>query len=214
MKIDVDAQEFTGSVKIDLEVFTTTNIIQLHYKDMTVENIQLVPRNSVEVIPGLPGVYSEETEILSVPFSGELLGQYTLSMDFNSKIRTDLKGLYMSTYFDESGEKRHIATTFMAPNYARMAYPCFDEPEYKANYTIHVSHADKYIALSNMPTDIQTDLWVFIAYFVTISLVEFNLCCQFETIRYFKVTQSMIAYFARPDNENITMTDWLPIKWI
>lgn len=158
MKIDVDAQEFTGSVKIDLEVFTTTNIIQLHYKDMTVENIQLVPRNSVEVIPGLPVIYSEETEILSVPLSGELLGQYTLSMDFNSKIRTDLKGLYMSTYFDESGEKRNIATTFMAPNYARMAYPCFDEPEYKANYTIHVSHADKYIALSNMPTDMQTDL--------------------------------------------------------
>lgn len=159
MKIDVDAQVFSGSVKIDLEVHTPTQNIQLHYKDMTVDNIKLIQKGSAEEIPGLLVVYSEETEILSVPFSIELSGEYSLSMDFHSKIRTDLKGLYMSTYFDESGEKRHIATTFMAPNYARMAYPCFDEPEFKANYTIHVSHADKYFALSNMPAeDMQTDL--------------------------------------------------------
>lgn len=159
MKIDVDTQKFNGDVKINVKVLNSTPNIQLHYKHMVVSSVQ-VKRGEEEIPLGSPN-YSEETEIFSIPASsGEFPeGDYTLSMSFSSAIRTDKKGLYMSTYFDEDGEKHFIATTFMAPTYARMAFPCFDEPEYKANYTIHVTHASKYFALSNMPAmDPATDL--------------------------------------------------------
>lgn len=157
MKIDVDEQLFTGSVDITLEVLQRTTVLDLHYKDMELANVHLTDNNVVFAL--VEQNYSEETEILSLEFPELPIGSYKLSMDFSSKIRTDLKGLYMSTYFDDNGDKRFIATTFMAPTYARMAFPCFDEPEYKANYTIHITHADKYFALSNMPAeDLQTDL--------------------------------------------------------
>lgn len=157
MKIDVEEQVFSGSVDITLEVLNTTPILDLHYKDMQIENVKLTDNNQVFELVNLS--YSDETEILGLQYDELSPGTYKLSMDFNSKIRTDLKGLYLSTYFDGSGVKRFIATTFMAPTYARMAFPCYDEPEYKANYTIHITHADKYFALSNMPAeDVQTDL--------------------------------------------------------
>lgn len=151
LKIDVDEQVFSGSVDISLEVVQTTAVIDLHYRDMEVSNIQLTDNN--QLFPLMGQGYLTETEILSLRYVELPPGAYKLSMDFSSKIRTDLKGLYMSTYFDAEGTKRYIATTFMAPTYARMAFPCYDEPEYKANYTISITHMDKYFALSNMPAE-------------------------------------------------------------
>lgn len=156
MRIDVDEQLFSGLVMITIEVVEPTRVIELYYKDMTISSVKLL-LNGIEMTIESQ-TYSEETEILRLEYPDTLEGPYKLLLEFNSKIRTDLKGLYMSTYFDELGNKRHIATTFMAPTYARMAFPCYDEPDYKANYTIHVSHADKYFALSNMPEDRRTDL--------------------------------------------------------
>ena len=38
----------------------------------------------------------------------------------------------------------------MEPTDARKAYPCFDEPALKVEYTTVIEHQDKYNALSNM----------------------------------------------------------------
>ena len=159
LRIDVDQQVFSGSVDITVEVVTPTQLLDLHYKDMEVRNVKLTDNNRMYEPESQP--YSEETEIMSLRFAEELpVGTYKLSMEFGAPIRTDLKGLYMSSYFDSDNKKRFIATTFMAPTYARMAFPCYDEPEFKSNYTIHISHADKYFALSNMPAEEQqTDLY-------------------------------------------------------
>ncbi|KRT86161.1 Peptidase, partial [Oryctes borbonicus] len=52
---------------------------------------------------------------------------------------------------------RKMATSKFEPTYARQAYPCFDEPNMKANFTVHLLKPDDetYIALSNMPQVIE-----------------------------------------------------------
>lgn len=152
MRIDVEEQTFSGRASIEIEVMQVTDTVDLHYKDMNVTVEKLLAVDGTEVIAAAAASYSEETEIVKLQYAALTVGQkYNLILDFSGAIRTDLKGLYISTYFDETGLKRHIATTFMAPNYARMAFPCYDEPEFRANYTIHITHAPQFFALSNMP---------------------------------------------------------------
>lgn len=42
-----------------------------------------------------------------------------------------------------------MATTFFAPHYARMVFPCYDEPSYKATFNVQITNAIKYHALAN-----------------------------------------------------------------
>lgn len=47
-----------------------------------------------------------------------------------------------------------MATTKFEPVNARRAYPCMDEPNIKANYTVTLIHRRDYTALSNMPVQV------------------------------------------------------------
>uniref|UniRef100_A0AAQ4RI02 Aminopeptidase n=1 Tax=Gasterosteus aculeatus aculeatus TaxID=481459 RepID=A0AAQ4RI02_GASAC len=53
----------------------------------------------------------------------------------------------------KTGEDRKIAATDHEPTDARKSFPCFDEPNKKATYTISITHDKSYGALSNMPLE-------------------------------------------------------------
>lgn len=51
---------------------------------------------------------------------------------------------------------RYIATTKFEPTYARQAFPCFDEPNFKAEFSVKLvcPMEDNYHALSNMNIEV------------------------------------------------------------
>ncbi|NXQ59594.1 AMPN Aminopeptidase, partial [Anthoscopus minutus] len=77
--------------------------------------------------------------------------RYRLSSSFTGELADDLAGFYRSEYTDESNNKQVVATTQMQAADARKAFPCFDEPAMKANFSVTLIHPSNYVAISNMP---------------------------------------------------------------
>ena len=60
-----------------------------------------------------------------------------------------LRGFYRSTYVDDDGVEQVIATTQMQATDCRRAFPCWDEPEFKAVFAVTLDVDDGLTAISN-----------------------------------------------------------------
>ena len=60
-----------------------------------------------------------------------------------------LRGWYRSTYTDDDGVERVIATTQMQATDCRRAFPCWDEPDFKATFSITLVVEPDLLAVSN-----------------------------------------------------------------
>ena len=147
LDVDLDKFSYTGRQKVDLNVVETTNKIVLNSVGIEVTKAKV--QNTEQDI-SLEVSYIEEDEKI-VFESEEVLskGLYELYLEFNSEITNDLKGFYKSSYTSESGEKKWIATTQFEPTAARSAFPCWDEPEYKAIFSMTIITDEKYLRVSN-----------------------------------------------------------------
>lgn len=78
-----------------------------------------------------------------------------LHIGFEGSMANKIVGLYSSSYVKEDETRKWIATSKFEPTYARQAFPCFDEPALKAEFTITLVHpsGEDYHALSNMNVD-------------------------------------------------------------
>ncbi|NXE12337.1 ERAP1 aminopeptidase, partial [Lophotis ruficrista] len=76
---------------------------------------------------------------------------YTLRIHYLANLSESFQGFYKSTYRTRDGELRVLAATHFEPTAARMAFPCFDEPAFKARFSIKIRREPRHFALSNMP---------------------------------------------------------------
>ncbi|NXA49540.1 ERAP1 aminopeptidase, partial [Nothocercus julius] len=76
---------------------------------------------------------------------------YTVSVHYAANLSEAFHGFYKSTYRTQDGELRVLASTQFEPTAARMAFPCFDEPAFKARFSVKIRREPKHLALSNMP---------------------------------------------------------------
>ena len=147
LDVDLDNFSYTGAQKVNLNVVEATNNIVLNSVGIEVTKAKI--QTTKKDIP-LEVNYIEEDEKI-VFESQETLseGVYELYLEFNSEITNDLKGFYKSSYMSEDGEKKWIATTQFEPTAARSAFPCWDEPEYKAIFSMTIITDEKYLRVSN-----------------------------------------------------------------
>ncbi|KAH8271420.1 hypothetical protein KR018_009700, partial [Drosophila ironensis] len=149
-------QKFSGTVKITIEVLQTTDNITLHSHGLSIDRANVTLRQLSGDLQ--PNFVDEEPQFdylmfITTNINGFQAGTiYELSVPFSGSLKSTLNGYYISSYKDSVANKtRWISATQFEPHYARRAFPCFDEPAYKATFAITLGHHKNYTALSNMP---------------------------------------------------------------
>ncbi|XP_011645641.1 endoplasmic reticulum aminopeptidase 1-like isoform X2 [Pogonomyrmex barbatus] len=145
--------EFRGRVTIEFYVDEETKFIVFHSKNLTIkEQIVKDGQEELKIAKLLEYPKREQLYLELEDKSFRKKNNYTLFLSFNSTLNsTELKGFYFSSYVTPEGEHRYLATTHFEPTYARMAFPCFDEPQFKAKFKISMYRDRFHIALCNMP---------------------------------------------------------------
>lgn len=146
---------FEGMISILLLVISETSSITLHsHRLHTIQDVSLLEEGSnTQVLLG-NFTYDNNNNFLTLPLLAGVLERdkrYTLHIVFEGVLQDDPRGFYKSSYIDDSGNVRFLATTQLAMTDARHAFPCYDEARFRANFTINIRHGSNYHAVSNMP---------------------------------------------------------------
>ncbi|XP_028157781.1 leucyl-cystinyl aminopeptidase-like isoform X3 [Ostrinia furnacalis] len=83
---------------------------------------------------------------------------YTLELPFSGQISNSLTGFYKSTYKNAKNETKKLGVTQFEPTSARAAFPCFDEPAFKAMFEISIAHPENISVLSNMKVSTEENI--------------------------------------------------------
>lgn len=143
LRPSLDDASFTGSVSIEAEVSRPTDTFVLNAAELEIERCSVLGADASFAL-------DDETERMTVTTSGPVAaGSATIEIHFAGVLNDKLRGFYRSTYVDGNGDQQVIATTQMQATDCRRAFPCWDEPEYKAVFGITLDVADGLTAISN-----------------------------------------------------------------
>ena len=133
---DVEQATFTGSVIIALEVVEPTDAIWLNAAELEILSTALEDADGSHVCSPEAELLADQ-ERLRLGLGASLPpGGYRLMLGFEGILNDKLRGFYLSKFKDDDGNEHRIATTQFESTDARRAFPCFDEPDFKAVFGI------------------------------------------------------------------------------
>jgi len=144
-ELEFDTWTSTGWERIALRTSRPTREIVLHALELDIQKATLDGAVAQKT------TYDVEAQTAALRFEREIpAGEHILEISWTGGIRESLRGLYRSL----RGEERYAATQFEAAD-ARRAFPCFDEPEFKARFSVELIHPAGNAAIANMPVTSQ-----------------------------------------------------------
>lgn len=152
LDVDMTTDVYNGTVSIDINVVNETNFVVLHAVDLNVTEVKLVHKQSMDHIDVNGTFFYPTYELFILETSRRLVKgeNYKIVISYSGHLRNDLNGFYKS-FYKVGNKTKKVASTFFSPISARKAFPCFDEPAFKANITLILTHSDTYTSQSNMP---------------------------------------------------------------
>jgi len=153
---DLTAFTFAGEETINVTVNETTaevvlNALELEIERVTAEKGGAAISAQVEFVP--------ELERARIRFERALEpGKWRLRIAFKGILNDKLHGFYRSTYKDAEGNTHLVASTQFEATDARRAFPCWDEPSFKASYKVTMVVDKGLTVISNAGIERERDL--------------------------------------------------------
>jgi aminopeptidase N len=197
---DLETSTFTGRVEVEVEVNERTCELTLHALTLDLQPALVHAGGSSWRSSGVrfDETYETATFIFDEPLAA---GPATLEIDYAGVISAGLEGFYRSTYVDADGVEQVIVTTQFENTDARRAFPCFDEPVFKATYQVTLTVPGHLAAYSNSPVE-----------------SEVALADGRRTIRFaptMKMSTYLVAWVIGPFEESRTLdVDGVPLRVI
>ena len=143
IEVDLDRWQFAATERIDIEVQRPTREVVLHALDLDIGVAQCTAPTAQPASIST----NAEAETVTLRFADPLaVGTATLAIEFHGTILERLRGFYRSV----KDGVRYAATQFEAAD-ARRAFPCFDEPEFKARFALTLVVPPDVNAIANGP---------------------------------------------------------------
>jgi puromycin-sensitive aminopeptidase len=130
IEVDLDAWQFRGSEEIEVTIGEPTADITLHAAELEIAAVRAALADGTQVSGSVALNPVAETATLRFP-QPLPVGTAHLRLDFRGAILARLRGFYRS----QKDGARYAATQFEAAD-ARRAFPCFDEPAFKARFAL------------------------------------------------------------------------------
>jgi len=146
---DLERMDFLGEESIEVKVAKDTDRILLNSVDIEISSASVIQNQNIDAERI---EYKKEIQAVLFFFSRKIRkGRAVLNIKFKGMISESMRGFYQSRYVLPDGTKKVMATTQFEPNDARRAFPCFDEPDLKAEFSIILRVNKELDAVSNMP---------------------------------------------------------------
>jgi aminopeptidase N len=140
---DFQTDTFRGRATIDVGLQKPSRTITLHAADIDFGQVQIVADTGLSQTASVTLNEKDETATLTVPREMPA-GAAKIRVSYKGVLNDKLRGFYLS-----KANGREYAVSQMEATDARRAFPCFDEPAYKATFTIEMMIDEKDVAISN-----------------------------------------------------------------
>ena len=145
---DLTTWTFTGDEKISIHVHEPVREIILNAAELELHAVSLQTADG-KVREGRVNL-DTENERATLSFGEPVpAGRGDLQIQFSGILNDKLHGFYRSTYKGADGQDKPLASTQFESTDARRAFPCWDEPAFKAVYQVTLVVDEKLTAISN-----------------------------------------------------------------
>lgn len=138
LPVQKENSEFTGSVNIHFEVVRQGEAVTLDFTGGKVLSLEVNGKAMLD--SGYNGFF------LTLPARFLKLGENTVSINFSHPFSSGEGGLYR--YVDPADNRQYLYTDF-EPYHANSLFPCFDQPDLKATFTLKVEAPSEWSVISS-----------------------------------------------------------------
>ncbi len=147
LTIDPGAERFSGRIDIEVRVDRPTALVWLNARDLTLESARFAS-TAAAAQPVDATIVKGSDDVVGLRFARPLpVGTATLTIRYTGRIES----VSAIGVFRQQDRGAWYAFTQFEPLDARRAFPCFDEPDLKAAWTLTLTVPEAMRAFANMP---------------------------------------------------------------
>lgn len=152
LHIQPDNDEFSGTTNISFNLANETSAVEYIYLHADTKFITITNAN----LNDAGNCTYESLNNYIVKFSCGNITEVSnfLYIEYNGKYsESDGYGLVKAAYTNDN-KKQYLIESYFEPTFARRAFPCFDEPDFKAIFSVKITNPTTYTSVSSsMPHD-------------------------------------------------------------